>query len=120
MGYAGSGGNGISKTAWWHIRGWWMLALPAGVGFVQSPIQAQKQPAYVLTVVATDDPLRTRKVVPVLTSGDKFVEVFVPVATPVIRRNTPKKNLPLTAVKTGWQFTCAGDWTDSTRSVFRV
>jgi hypothetical protein len=120
MGYTGSGDSGFSKQGWWKVRGWWALALLGLIALVPLPVQAQKKPSYVLTVVATDDPARVRKMVPVLTSGDKFVEVFVPAATPVVRRSAPKKRLTLASIKTGWQFTCAGDWTDATRSVFRV
>lgn len=120
MGYAGSGDSGFPKQGCWKASGWCAFVLLGLIAFAYLPARAQKKPNYVLTVVATDDPVRSRKIVPVLTSGDKFAEVFVPAATPIVRRSAPNKRLTLTAIKAGWQFTCSGDWTDATRSLFRV
>lgn len=120
MDCAGYRDSGFPERSGRKNAGLWALVLLGWMVLVCPTAYAQKKAAYVLTVVATDDAAPARKIVPGLTSGDKFIEVLVPAASPVVRRSAPNKRLPVTAIKTGWQFTCAGDWTDATRSVFRV
>jgi hypothetical protein len=70
-----------------------------------------------LTLLVTDDPIPARKIVPALTSGNSFAEVFISASTPILRQG---KRIPLTAIKPGFSLVCQGDWTDATRSTFRA
>lgn len=70
-----------------------------------------------LTLIATDVPLTERKIVPALTSGNKFTDLLIPAATPILRQG---KRQSLTAIKPGFRLICQGNWTDATRSTFRA
>jgi hypothetical protein len=72
---------------------------------------------FVLTFLTTDEPIRGRKIVPALTSGNDFAEIMIPAAAPIVRNG---KRVPLTAIRPGLRLVCRGDWTDATRSTFRT
>jgi hypothetical protein len=70
-----------------------------------------------LTLLTVDTPILSRKVVPALTSGNKFADLSIPAAAPIARQG---KRIPLSALKPGSLLVCRGNWTDATRSTFRA
>jgi hypothetical protein len=90
--------------------------LACGMGQSRAIPQTTPVPQH-LTLIATDVPITERKIVPALTSGNKFTDLLIPTAVPITRQG---KRLPLAAIKPGHSLVCRGSWTDATRSTFRA
>jgi hypothetical protein len=106
---------------WRGIRRAWIMAVVAFLvlangGKAQTGMPPSPPPLR-LTLLVTDDPIPARKIVPALTSGNRFAEVLISASTPILRQGKP---VSLTAIKPGFRLVCQGDWTDGTRSTFRA